>query len=88
MYLASPLCSDVFGDTAILGDRRWAGAYGVDADFVAGEHCSIARIRTKDIQVEISFLAVFLEIGTTQIPGKSGDSPVVIGIFHSKCHAE
>ena len=44
-------CRDVFGDTAILGDRRWAGAYGVDADFVAGEHCSIARIRTQDIQV-------------------------------------
>ena len=45
-----PLCRDVFGDTAILGDRRWAGAYGVDADFVAGEHCSIARIPTRHIQ--------------------------------------
>mmetsp|Transcript_59836 Transcript_59836/g.125045 ORF Transcript_59836/g.125045 Transcript_59836/m.125045 type:complete len:351 (+) Transcript_59836:1933-2985(+) len=41
---------DVFGENAILGDRRWAGAYGVDADFVAGEHCSIARIRTNHIQ--------------------------------------
>ena len=45
-----PLSRDVFGDTAILGDRRWAGAYGVDADFVAGEHCSIARIPTRHIQ--------------------------------------
>ncbi len=36
-----------------MGDRRWAGAYGVDADFVAGDHCSIARIRTHHIQVWI-----------------------------------
>uniref|UniRef100_A0A7S0MJ71 Cyclic nucleotide-binding domain-containing protein n=1 Tax=Cryptomonas curvata TaxID=233186 RepID=A0A7S0MJ71_9CRYP len=41
---------DVFGDTAILGDRRWAGAYGIDADFIAGEHCSIARIHKTHIQ--------------------------------------
>ena len=41
----------MFGDTAILGDRRWAGAYGIDADFIAGEHCSIASIHTSHIQV-------------------------------------
>ena len=45
------VCRDVFGDTAILGDHRWAGAYGVDADFISSENCSIARIRTHHIQV-------------------------------------
>ena len=42
---------DVFGDTSILGDPRWAGSYGIEADFIAGEQCSIGRISTADIQV-------------------------------------
>jgi hypothetical protein len=51
MYKPDLCDRDVFGDTAILGDRRWAGAYGIDADFIAGEHCSIARIHKTHIQV-------------------------------------
>ena len=29
--------SDVIGDCCVIGDVRWAGTYGVDADFVALE---------------------------------------------------
>jgi hypothetical protein len=49
------LFRDVFGDTSILGDHRWAGAYGIDADFIAGEHCSVARIRNPHIQAPYHF---------------------------------
>jgi hypothetical protein len=42
---------DVFGDTTIIGDQRWGGSYGVDADFIAGEQCCVAWIWTHHIQV-------------------------------------
>ena len=42
---------DVFGDTTVIGDQRWGGSYGVDADFIAGEQCSVAWIWTHHIQV-------------------------------------
>ncbi len=35
----------------MVGDRRWAGAYGVQADFVAMSHCSVEYIKTEDIMV-------------------------------------
>jgi hypothetical protein len=34
-----------------VGDERWAGAYGVKADFIARSHCSLEFIKTEDIQV-------------------------------------
>ncbi len=29
------------GDHSIMGDRRWAGAYGVDLDYVAVDNCKV-----------------------------------------------
>ena len=50
------------GDGSLVGDTRWAGAYGVDADLVARTHCSVEFIRTEDIQVSARslFLSLFL----------------------------
>jgi hypothetical protein len=42
---------DSFGGGTIVGDLRWAGAYGIQADFVARSHCSIEVIKTADIKV-------------------------------------
>ena len=42
---------DLLGDTSILGDERWAGSYGINANFVAGLHCSVARVHTCHVQV-------------------------------------
>ena len=30
---------DVFGESAMVGDERWAGSYGVHADFIARDNC-------------------------------------------------
>ncbi len=35
----------------VAGDLRWAGTFGVNIDFVARSHCSVALITTEDIQV-------------------------------------
>ena len=42
---------DAVGDSAIIGDDRWAGTLGIRADFVARTHCSIAFVPTADILV-------------------------------------
>ncbi len=39
------------GDNSVLGDPRWAGMYGVDADFVAEENCRICCISAAFIRV-------------------------------------
>jgi hypothetical protein len=49
-------CRDSFGGGTLVGDMRWAGAYGIQADFVALSHCSIEIIKTADIQVLLLFL--------------------------------
>ena len=38
------------GDNSILGDGRWGGLYGIEADFVAHENCKICSIRCDYIQ--------------------------------------
>jgi hypothetical protein len=38
------------GDSAVVGDRRWAGTYGVNIDFVAQSHCAVEVITVEDIQ--------------------------------------
>ena len=35
----------------MLGDPRWAGIYGVDADYVADENCKICVFLTDDMRV-------------------------------------
>ena len=42
---------DPVGDCAVAGDLRWAGMFGVNVDFVARSHCSVALITIEDIQV-------------------------------------
>jgi len=41
---------DSIGDSAISGDLRWAGSYGVNVDFVARSHCAVEIISIEDIQ--------------------------------------
>lgn len=38
---------DGFGDTSVLGDLRWGGAYGVEATFIAMDTVNISYIFTK-----------------------------------------
>ena len=42
---------DSIGSSSVIGDNRWAGTYGVDADFVAKTHCSVEFIPTEAIRV-------------------------------------
>ena len=42
---------DTLGSNVVVGDLRWAGAYGVNADFVAMTHCAVEFISTEDIKV-------------------------------------
>ena len=46
---------DVVGDCSILGDLRWAGAWGINADFAARTACSVMSIATADILVRCTF---------------------------------
>ena len=43
--------SDSIGGGSVIDDLRWAGAFGVQADFVARSHCSVEIIKTEDIMV-------------------------------------
>ncbi len=48
------LCGrDSIGSSSIIGDKRWAGCFGVDADFVARGHCSVEFIKIEDIKVPL-----------------------------------
>lgn len=46
---------DSIGSSCIVGDKRWAGTFGVDADFIARGHCSVEFIKIEDIEVLLSF---------------------------------
>ena len=39
--LNDPLGRGTIGANTILGDKRWAGDYGIDADFWAQENCKV-----------------------------------------------
>ena len=43
---------DSIGGCSIAGDQRWAGAYGIKADFIARSHCSVEVIKMEDIKVK------------------------------------
>ncbi len=49
--------SDALGGGVVLGDNRWAGSYGIDADILARTHCSVEIISIEDLQVP-SFCAL------------------------------
>jgi hypothetical protein len=46
---------DSIGDSAMSGDLRWAGSYGVNIDFVARSHCAVEIILIEDIQASQQF---------------------------------
>ena len=52
------LSRNVIGDCHVVGDQRWAGTWGVNADFSARTACSIMCIRSSDILVRIVWLNV------------------------------
>ena len=35
----------------VVGDMRWAGTFGVNADFVARSHCSVELITANAVSV-------------------------------------
>ena len=39
MQLITCVGRDVFGESALIGDMRWAGSYGVNADYIARDNC-------------------------------------------------
>jgi hypothetical protein len=61
LSLASPVSIDLMlvllqiratiGANSMLGDKRWAGTYGVDADYWAEDNCRVLYILTSDILV-------------------------------------
>jgi hypothetical protein len=44
--------SEPIGSSTVIGDCRWAGDYGVDADYIAMTHCSTEFIPLDEIQVQ------------------------------------
>jgi hypothetical protein len=49
--------SESIGSSCVLGDDRWAGSYGVSADYIAVTHCSAEFIPLEEINVS-SFLCI------------------------------
>ena len=47
---------DAFGESSIAGDKRWAGSYGVNIDFVARSHCAVEIILVEDIKASAKHL--------------------------------
>jgi hypothetical protein len=41
----------VIGENSVLGDVRWAGAFGIQADFIAKTPCSIMCVDKRDVLV-------------------------------------
>ncbi len=54
------LYRDCIGDGSVVGDTRWAGSFGVQADFIARTHCSMGIIKLEDIQVSKETTFAFL----------------------------
>ena len=52
---------DSIGDSAMAGDSRWSGTYGVNIDFVARSHCAVEIIPIEEIQ------AIFIQIPCLEI---------------------
>ena len=50
LELSPSYTRDSIGDSAISGDLRWAGSYGVNVDFVARSHCAVEIILLEDMQ--------------------------------------
>ena len=55
------------GDNSLLGDGRWAGLYGIDADFVAEENSKAVILLASDFQA-IAPQCVALRCNRGRIP--------------------
>jgi hypothetical protein len=58
-YSLSGAFRDSLGGCTAVGDLRWTGAYGVQADVVARTHCSVELIKIEDIHVSLHLQFVF-----------------------------
>ena len=48
------------GGGSVVGDWRWAGSYGVDADIIAKSHCSVEFIHCTHIQARLLSFVPFI----------------------------
>ena len=82
---------DVIGGNVVIGDSRWAGAWGVRADFIAKTTCSVLFIPAADIMVaergvcegaEMCCFIVF-RFGTIRVFDSSGSvsTPLVLHVL-------
>ena len=44
---------DSIGGGSVVGDVRWAGAFGINADLIARSHCAVEFVSTEVIQVRL-----------------------------------
>ena len=51
---------DSIGGSAVIGDMRWTGTFGVNVDLVARTHCSAELIKTEHILVRDSTSTDFM----------------------------
>ena len=85
------LSRDSIGSSCVVGDSRWAGTYGVKADFVAKSHCSVEFIPLEAINVWSfnTFCVMYLNIARGCIYSKLGSLfPVQAGIKPLKNKAD
>ncbi len=46
-------CRGVIGSDVVIGDTRWAGAWGMKADFIAKTKCCILFVTANDVMVSL-----------------------------------
>jgi hypothetical protein len=51
------------GSSTVVGDTRWTGMYGINADLIARTHCSVEVIKLEGIKVGwpdcLEFLSIY-----------------------------
>ena len=57
---------------------RWAGSWGIEADFVAKTKCSIMNIKAADVQVELAKLQLVLSVALACLYRSTAMSSAVI----------
>jgi hypothetical protein len=50
----------------VLGDLRWGGMYGCEADFVASENCKICYIYANDFKVGVLWTSELWAVRSSQ----------------------
>ena len=44
---------DVIGSDVVIGDDRWAGSWGLKADFIAKTTCSVLFVSSQDVKARL-----------------------------------